>query len=81
MPIKVSTMVPQTKYLKLSDPSGKTYVVINPPDYQAVMERDELLKNRTLMPGVGTQVSSNISQSRCTPAAVTAKTNAVRRSR
>ncbi len=62
MPIKVTTMVNQTKYLKLSDPDGETYVVIKPPDYQAVMERDELLKNRTVMPGVGTQVSSNLSQ-------------------
>jgi len=63
MPIQVSANTPQTRYLSITDPSGATYVIINPPDYAAESERGEMLKKRTLVPDgvyLRTQVEVNL---------------------
>ena len=60
MPIDVTTPVEVTKYLKMADESGQTWVKIKPVDYSAEIERDEALKNRKITPD-GTQLQINLS--------------------
>jgi hypothetical protein len=63
--IQASTPVAQTRYLSISDPSGETYVVIRPPDYQAETERGQMLSKRTLVPDgtmLRTQVDTNLNE-------------------
>jgi len=61
MAIKVSTQVDKTKYLKTTDPSGETYVVIRPPDFGMESERDEILKQRSMDRAGRVNVEVNLS--------------------
>jgi hypothetical protein len=60
MPIDVTTPVEVTKYLKMADETGQTWVKIKPVDYAAEIERDEALKNRKITAD-GTQLQINLS--------------------
>ena len=63
MAIQVSANAPQTRYLSMTDLTGETYVIINPPDYTAEAERGDMLKKRTLVPDgafLRTQVEVNL---------------------
>lgn len=65
MAITISTPVPETHFLSISDPTGETYVIIKPPDYAAESERGKMLEKRTLVPVSGflrTQVEVNLNE-------------------
>jgi len=65
MTIKVSTPVPETRYLEISDETGETYVIIKPPDYAAETARGRMLDKRTLVEDGGfyrTRVEVNLNE-------------------
>ena len=67
MAIKVSKVLPERRYLQVSDPSGETYVLIRQPTSAGVKERGQMLANRTPMVIDGyyhTQVNVNVEQLR-----------------